>query len=110
MSRDGRYVYVSTTQSTLEKILVADPSNRALVKTIVDDGWFVDGSVNGDESVFYVEEQRMSGNQVTGRELIRIDLNTLQSRVLIPSGIARFWAAADPNSNLIVFTDYVARQ
>ena len=107
LSRDGQHLYVSTTQSTLEKILVADPSDRVLIKTIVDDGWFVDGSVNGDESVFYVEEERMSGSQVTGRELVRIDLNTLQANVLIPSGIARFWAAADPNSNLIAYTDYL---
>lgn len=107
LSRDGEHVYVSTTQSTLEKILVADPSDRVLIKTIADDGWFVDGSVNGDESVLYVEEQRMSGNEVTGRELVRIELDTLQASVLIPSGIARFWAAADPQSNFIVYTDYV---
>ena len=107
LSRDARHVYVSTSQSRLERILVADPSVRELIKTIADDGWFVDGSVNGDESAFFVEEQRMSGNQVTGRELIRIDLITLQANVLVSSGIARFWAAADSNSSLIAYTDYV---
>jgi hypothetical protein len=107
LSRDGRNVYVSTAQSRLERILVSDPSSRVLIKTIADDGWFNDGSVNGDESAFYVEEQRMSGGQVTGRELVRIDLITLQANVVRTSGIARFWAGADPNSNLIAYTDYV---
>jgi hypothetical protein len=105
LSQDGRHVYVSTTEHTLEKISVAVPTSRALIKTFADGG-FVDGSVksvNGIDTVLYVEELRWSG----GRELIRIDLQTFQSTVLPTSGIARFGAAADPSSNLIVYTDYV---
>jgi len=108
LSPQGDYLYVSATQSTLERVSVADPTNRTLIKTIADDGWFVNGSVNGRESALYVEERRASGTQIIGRELVRIDLSTLLSTLLVPDRVNPLYPAADPASNRIVYTDPVA--
>jgi hypothetical protein len=109
LSPGGEYLYVSTTDATLERIAVADPSDRTLIKTMPDDGWFANPSVNGDGSALYIDETRMSGSSgVTARQLIRIDLVTSESTVLVPDNISQFWPAADPDSNLIAYTYYVS--
>ena len=108
LSPQGDFLYVSATQFTLEKVSVAVPTNRTLIKTISDDGWFVSGSVNGNESALYVEERRVSGTQIIGRELFRVDLGTLLSTVLVTDRLNPLYPAADPASNLIVYTDPVA--
>jgi hypothetical protein len=121
LSPKGDFLYVSTIDNpevydpltnsrTIKKISIASPQSQAFIKTIIgyDDGWFVSATVNGDESALYVEERRASGTQILGRELIRIDLGTLLSTVLVPNGINPMYAAADSESNLIVYTDTVA--
>jgi hypothetical protein len=98
-----------TNSRTMSKISIANPQDQTVIKTITaDDGYFFGASVNGDESALYVEEQRASGTQILGRELIRINLDTLQSTILVPQGIAPFSPAADPDTDRIAYTDYVA--
>ena len=49
--------------------------------------------------------RRASGTQILGRELFRIDLGTLLSTVLVTDRLNPLYPAADPASNLIVYTD-----
>ena len=100
----GDFLYVSTTQRTLSKLSVANPASRTVIKTLADDGWFQTVTSNGDESALYVEERRVQGTQPTGRQLIRIDLATLASTLLVPDNVSQFGPAADPGSNRIAYT------
>jgi hypothetical protein len=87
---------------------VADTANRLVIKTLADDGWFNNVSVNGDGSMLYVEERRMANNQPGAYQLFRIDLATLQSTLLIATNPTMLYPAADLGSNRIAYTDYIA--
>jgi hypothetical protein len=107
LSPNGDFLYVTTIDNpgvydpitdsrTVEKISIADTSNRTVITTIVDDdGFFSSASVNGNELAPYVEEGRVSATQILGRELIRVDLATLESRVILPRAANPFSPAAD---------------
>jgi hypothetical protein len=103
----GDYLYVSTAQRTLSKIAVENPADRTVIKNLTDDGWFVNASANGTDSALFVDERRAVGTQISGRQLIRIDLGTLTSTVLVPENSSQFWPAADPTSNRIAYTYYL---
>jgi hypothetical protein len=107
LSPTGDFLYVSTTQRTLSKVSVQTPTSRSVIKTLADDGWFQTVTSNGDESALYVEERRVQGTQPTGRQLIRIDLATLASTLLVPDNVSAYWPAADPGSNRIAYTFYL---
>lgn len=104
LSPTGDFLYVSAAQRTLSKVSVENPAIRSVIKTLADDGWFQTVTSNGDESALYVEERRMQGTQPTGRQLIRIDLASLASTLLVPDNVSQFWPAADPGSNRIAYT------
>jgi WD40 repeat protein len=108
LSPDGSYIFASSSGGTLARIAVADTTSRAVIKTLDDDGWFNNVSVNGDGSSLYVEERRMANNQPGAMQLFRIDLATLQSMLLIASNPTVIYPAADPGSNRFGYTDYVA--
>ena len=103
----GNYLYVSTAQRTLSRVSVATPADRTVIKILIDDGWFVAVTANGDHSALYVEERRAQGTQINGRQLIRIDLVTLASTILVPDNMSQYWPAADPSSNRIAYTYYL---
>ena len=107
LSSTGDFLYVSTAQRTLSKVSVETPASRSVIKTLADDGWFVAVTSSSDESALYVEERRVQGTQPTGRQLIRIDLATLASTILVPDNVSQFWPAADPGSNRIAYTFYL---
>lgn len=109
LSPNGEYLYVNTSQDMHERIAVNNPADRAVVRTVPDEGAIFQSSVNGDETAIYLAETRSQGSSgVTASELIRVDLATLESRVLrTVSGYQLFWPAADPGSNRIVYTEYV---
>ena len=109
LAPDGQHIYASTNDDTFEKISVDDPSTRVLLRTIADAGFVGSAAINGDESALYLSEYRSSpGTGITGAELIRIDLSSLQADVLVArNGSHRFWPAADPGSNRIAYTDYL---
>jgi hypothetical protein len=106
LSSDGRHLYVSTAEDTLEKVAVSDTSIRSHVRTMLDDGWFIDASVDGNETAIYVEERRWINGQTYGR-IIGVDLGTLASTVLVPDNLNRLWPAADPGSNRVAYSYYV---
>ena len=108
LSADGAYIFTSTSEGTLARISVADTSSRTVIKTLDDDGWFNNVSVSGDGSTLYAEERRMSNNQPGAYQLFRIDLATLQSTLLVANNPTIIYPGADPGSNRIAYTDYVA--
>ena len=108
LSADGAFIFASTSEGTLARISVADTQSRAVIKTLADDGWFNNVSVNGDGSKLYVEERRMANNQPGAYQLFRIDLATLQSTLLVANNPTIIYPGADPDSNRIAYTDYVA--
>jgi hypothetical protein len=109
----GDYLYVSTAQRTLSKVSFDSPANRTVIKNLSDDGWFVTVTTNGVdpvldvETALYVEERRVVGTEVIGRQLIRIDLASLASTTLVPDNVSQYWPAADPGSNRIAYTTYL---
>ena len=109
LAPDGQHIYASTIDDSFEKISVDDPSTRVLLRTITDAGFVGSAAINGDESALYLSEYRsLPGTGITGAELIRIDLTSLQANVLVAiNGIHSFFPAADPESNRIVYTDYL---
>jgi hypothetical protein len=106
LSSDGRHLYVSTASNTLEKVAVADTLIRSHVRTMVDDGWFVDASVDGNETAIYVEERRWINGQTFSR-ILGVDLDTLASTLLVPDNLNRLWPAADTESNRFAYSYYV---
>jgi hypothetical protein len=108
LSANGAYIFTSTSEGTLARISVSDTSSRWVIKTLTDDGWFNDVSVNGDGSALYVVERRMANNQTGAYQLFRIDLSTLQSTLLFNDDLNPLYPAADLGSNRIAFVSYVA--
>jgi hypothetical protein len=108
LSPDGAFIFASTIEGTLARISVANTANRLVIKTLADDGWFNNVSVNGDGSMLYIEERRMANNQPGAYQLFRIDLATLQSTLLVATNPTMLYPAADLGSDRIAYTDYVA--
>lgn len=113
LSPDGLNLYARTDQGTLEKISIADPSNRQVLRTIDTSGNLLASTgaaaVNGDQSAIYVSESHGTSSEgYTRIDLVRVDLATLEARVLASAARqGSFWPAADPGSNRIAYTDYV---
>jgi hypothetical protein len=61
LAPDGASIFVSTNQRVLERVSLADTSVRSVVRTIPDDGWFQAATVNGEESMLYVDGQLRYG-------------------------------------------------
>lgn len=113
LSPDGLHVYAHTEYGTLERFSIADPSNRQVLRTVATSGNLLAGlfsaSVNGDQSAMYVSQSFGTVSEgYTRTDLVRIDLATLAATTLASANYLTFYhPAADPDSNRIVYTDWI---
>jgi hypothetical protein len=110
MSSDGEYVYTATETNIVERISVANPADRLVLRQFDHDSRRARvESVNGNESALYLRERVLGVNGETlSSELVRLDLLTLTTNVIASRpGDYLFYAAADTVSGEIVYTDYL---
>jgi len=115
LSKDGRTVYFSLSDTTLAKMDVAGTGGPVTVFTSSSPTWFYQiASLNADGTRLFATKTGF-GASAGASQLVRIDLDSapVQETVLRASvpqagyGASPFWPSADPNSNRIAFHEYV---